>query len=212
MKKLMMVLCTGILLFCFLYQGSIAFFHKETSVKAKISAQDLGIQLNVHSDEKNAEQKENGYRFEAAMPGAQLDHHVWVENTKAHTVYVRVTVTKYWEDAQGNKLPDADASFISFLPQDPQNWIVIDDAQHSNHELLYYYYRLPMETGKQSSEFIQTIQISPQLSDQTYAQRSIHVTYEAEAIQAIDGEAAALSEWGIEVHLDKDGTLQSVSD
>lgn len=79
MKKIVMVLTAAVLLGFLVYQGSMAFFHAETQVGAKISAGSLGIDLIESTNETNAEKTENGYKFMSVLPGAEIKSSVHVE-------------------------------------------------------------------------------------------------------------------------------------
>ena len=212
MKKILMVAGTAVLLIFLVYQGSIAFFHAETQVGAKVSAGNLGIQLIENSDDKRAVKNGDEYQFLSVMPGDEIANTVHVENVKEHTLYVRVTATKYWEDKNGNKLPDADASLITLQTKDPANWIIKDDAANSNSEVVYFYYKLPMKSGTSTTNLMDAIQISTNLKDVNYSDYQVNLSFEAEAVQSISGTDAVLSEWGADMVLDKDGTIVSIDD
>lgn len=210
MKKLILVVIAGLMMGTLLYQGSMAFFHEETSVDTKISAKDLGISLIITSSDETLTRTQDGTVISSLMPGDVIDQKVAIENTKAHSLYVRVSVLKYWEDASGKKLPDADASLISLQSNGAQNWLMIDDAENSNSELVYFYYTKPMKHGDVSSALMEAIEVSSELKDQTYADYRMHISYDAEAIQAIAGSDAALSQWGVDLNILADGTISSV--
>lgn len=212
MKKIVMVTTAAVLLTLLVYQGSMAFFHAETQVGAKISAGSLGITLVENSNHANAVKTENGYEIASVMPGDEIDSTVHVENVKEHTLYVRVTATKYWEDANGNKLNDADASLIKLQTKDPSNWIIIDDAANSNSENVYFYYKLPMKAGETSTNLMDAVEISTDLKDQVYSDYRVNLSFEAEAVQSMSGTDAVLSEWGAEIEVDANGNIVSVDD
>lgn len=212
MKKIVMVTTAAVLLTLLVYQGSMAFFHAETQVGAKISAGSLGITLVENSNHANAVKTENGYEIASVMPGDEIDSTVHVENVKEHTLYVRVTATKYWEDANGNKLNDADASLIKLQTKNPANWIIIDDAANSNSENVYFYYKLPMKAGETSTNLMDAIEISTDLKDQVYSDYRVNLSFEAEAVQSMSGTDAVLSEWGAEIEVDANGNIVSVDD
>ena len=52
MKKIMLVVTTVVLLAIFVYEGSLAFFHAQTDISAKISAGNLGIELVQDMDKE----------------------------------------------------------------------------------------------------------------------------------------------------------------
>lgn len=204
---------TVALLFIFLvYQGSMAFFHAETEVGAKISAGKLGISLIENSTHENATKVDDGYRYTGIMPGAMINNTAYVENVKEKSLYVRVTAEKYWETKTGEKLADLDASLIELYTANSSDWIIIDDSQNSNSEVVYFYYKYPMAQGAKTTNLLDNIKISSDLSDKDYRNLQINVQLEADAIQTYAAEDAVLSEWGIELELDENGTIISIID
>lgn len=212
MKKIVMVTTAAFLLLFLVYQGSMAFFHAETQVGANISAGSLGIELVQDSQDEKAVKTEDGIQIASVMPGDEIDSSAYIKNVKDHTLYVRVTATKYWEDATGTKLPDADASLIALNTKDTKNWIIKDDAENSNSENVYFYYRLPIKANEISTNLMDAIKISSKLSDETYHDYRIVLTLEVDAVQSISGTDAVLSEWGADIELDADGNILSVDD
>lgn len=212
MKKILLVAGTGILFTLLVYQGSMAFFHAETNVGSEVSAGNLGINLVEQIDEKDTIKTNDGYQILASMPGDEIKNTVYVENKKDYALYARVTATKYWIDANGNKLNDADASLITLKTKDTSNWIIIDDAANSNSEVVYFYYRIPVDKNEITSNLVDSIQISNDIKNGEYEKYQIHLSYEAEAVQSIAGADAALSEWGVEFVIDKQGNILSVEE
>lgn len=212
MKKIMLVVGTAALLMILVYQGSMAFFHAETNLGAKVSAGNLGIELVEQITDKNVTKTEDGYQIGASMPGEKINNAVYVENKKDYSLYARVTATKYWVDESGKKLSDADASLITLHTKDPSNWIVIDDSANSNAEVVYFYYKLPINKGEKSTNLVDAIEISKNIKNGSYSTYQIHLSFEADAIQSIAGADAALSEWGVEFVLDDKGNLVSVDE
>lgn len=212
MKKIMLVVTAAALLTLLVYQGSMAFFHAETSVGSRVSAGNLGVELIEHVDEENATKSADGFQIRNAMPGAEINNTAYVQNKKDYPLYARVTATKYWVDENGKKLPDADAALITLVTKDPTNWIVIDDAASSNSEIMYFYYRLPIEKGQKSTNLMDAVRISKEIKNGEYTNYQIHLTFEADAVQSAAGAEAALSEWGVEFTIDSQGRITSVVD
>lgn len=65
-----------------------------------------------------------------------------VQNASDLPEYVRLTVRKYWTDADGNKMPELDPSLITLTWDDPESaahWVY--SAEESTDERLVFYYR-----------------------------------------------------------------------
>lgn len=212
MKKIIMMVTVAFLFIFLVYQGSMAFFHAETEVGAKISAGKLGINLIENSTHENATKIEGGYRYSKIMPGAMLDNTAYIENAKDNTLYVRVTAEKFWINKDGEKLSDLDASFIELYTKNPSDWIIIDDAENSNSEIMYFYYKYPIVSGEKTSNVLDSIQISSDLTDKDYRDLQIHLQLFADAVQSYAAQDAVLAEWGIEFELDENGTIISIDE
>lgn len=210
MKKLVGILVVGLLFVTLIAQGSVAYFHEETSFSNRISAGNLGIDLIEASDDENAVFKEHGYEFSQTMPGAKLDRRVWVENTKDKTLYVRVRVKRAWYNAQNEKQVDLDASLISIITEDTSNWIILDDGANSNQEELYFYYKKPLAKGEATDHIMDSFEISNQISNGEYQDVHAEIMFEADAIQENAAADAILNEWGMDVEIAADGTITEI--
>ena len=199
MKKIMLVVTTVVLLAIFVYEGSLAFFHAQTDISAKISAGNLGIELVQDMDKEKITKTENGFQIRSSMSGDEI-------KDRDHSLYTRVAVTKYWVNKDNEKMVDADASKIKLITEDTSKWIIIDDADNSNSEIVYFYYKLPLEKGGKTTNLVDEIK------NGEYADYRIHIAYDADAIQSIAGAEAALSEWGVELSVDEEGSITSVVD
>ena len=212
MKKIMLVVTTVVLLAIFVYEGSLAFFHAQTDISANISAGNLGIELVQDMDKEKITKTENGFQIRSSMSGDEIKDRVYVENKRDHSLYTRVAVTKYWVNKDNEKMVDADASKLKLITEDTSKWIIIDDADNSNSEIVYFYYKLPLEKGGKTTNLVDAIKISHEIKNGEYADYRIHIAYDADAIQSIAGAEAALSEWGVELSVDEEGSITSVVD
>lgn len=181
--------------------GSIAFFRTEKDAASPISSTNLGIEIM----EDNQVVQDGEFVLDKLTPGSTVDKELYVENVKESPSYIRVTLTKYWQDKDGNKLPEKMAEEIIVNVDEKENWI-IDDTSDSNGEVVYMYYRLPVESDEVTSNFLDSIQISKngQTLDNSYAGLSAVVDVEVDAIQKYAAKDAILAEWGLEVDFDGD--------
>ncbi len=215
MKKTALVITAGLLLVFLVYQGSMAFFHAQTEVGAKISTGKLGIDIVETSTNKWASKTVDGFEFNKVMPGSKIDSSAFIKNVEDMNLYVRVTATKYWTDKEGNKLPDADASLIHLNSSNADDWLIKDDGENSNNEILYFYYKKPLQPNQKTSDFMDSLNISSDLSDQTYGNYKVHLSLEADAVQSLDASEAVLSEWGLsdeEITFDENGNIVTVNE
>ena len=68
-----------VLLAIFVYEGSLAFFHAQTDISAKISAGNLGIELVQDMDKEKITKTENGFQIRSSMSGDEIKDRVYVE-------------------------------------------------------------------------------------------------------------------------------------
>ena len=209
MKKKLGLIGVAILLIALVYQGTMAIFQESTKVNTKLNAASLGVSI-VQNDDISKEANTH-ITFDNALPGAQIKHDLKVRNTKKEDVYVRVTMSKYWENQDGKKLVDADAKLIQLL-SGWNDWFVIDDSENSNNEVMYFYYKKPLSTNTMSTSFLEQIICSSELKDQSYAQYKIKVDVEVDAVQRVGAEDAILSEWGMFASFDDNGNMISIEE
>lgn len=181
--------------------GSIAFFRTEKDANSPISSTNLGIEImegpEILQDGKVILNK--------VSPGDEIRRPLYVENVKDSSSYIRVTLTKYWQDENGEKLPDKKAEEIIVNVSDEENWI-IDDKSDRNGEVIYMYYCLPIASNEITSNFIDSIQVSDTGAslDNSYAGLNLVVDVEVDAIQQYAAKDAILAEWGLDVEFNGD--------
>lgn len=180
--------------------GSIAFFRTEKDAKSPISSTNLGIEIM----ENNQAVQDGEFVLNNLTPGATIDKKLYVENVKDSSSYIRVTLTKFWQNENGEKLPDKMAEEIIVNVLD-DNWI-IDDTSDRNGEVVYMYYCLPVASDEKTTNFLDSIQISEdgKTLDNSYAGLSAVVDVEVDAIQQYAAKDAILAEWGLDVEFDGD--------
>ena len=139
-----------------------------------------------------------------------------VKNTGTINQYVRVSVYKYWLDADGNKMQNVSPDLID-LHLTENGWIV--DENSSTPERTVLYYSKLLNSGETSKAFADTLSIDPQVATkvtQTTATENgyttITTTYDydglqfcveasVDAVQEHNAEDAILSAWGRKVSI-----------
>lgn len=134
--------------------------------------------------------------------------------------YVRVTVTKYWVDENGNKIPDTNADLIK-LTCNSDDWttVQVDDNPfegRTKNERQVFYYKKPLEQGAHTSDLLQSLKLSAQ-ADNDYSGKRIYLEAKAEAVQYVPNEEelnerAILSAWGVKADVDNEsGAITSIT-
>lgn len=169
--------------------------------------------------------------------GKKYPEELYVVNTGAIDQYVRVTLYKYWLDAEGKKLPELSPGLIELhLINCGQegSWIVDEASATKERTVLYYRHVLKAagegvrEEETRSDPLCDYLRIDSSVADKVSQEvteeggyTTITTTYlydgaefrieaQVDAVQTHSAKDAIWSAWGREVEIDGDGTLISV--
>lgn len=187
--------------------GTMAYFRAESQSETVINAKKLDIALM-----ENTQRLTNNKQIvlQNLTPKSTIDKAMAVKNLEETGAYIKVTITKYWQNQEERKLPDKDASLIEIVPEVSEDWIIQEDEK--NHEELYLYYKKPLQQNESTSHFMNQILIDKTGNKMTnaYTNLQINIDIEVEAIQQYGAKDAMISEWGLAVEIDQDGLLTMV--
>lgn len=133
--------------------------------------------------------------------GKTYDDPLCVTNNGDINEYVRVTVTRYWTDKDGNEIPvtSLDPSLIELTFGSGWN---IDEAATTAERTVLYYPSL-LVVGDTTSPFVEDVKISNDVSkvigkggEYEYEGVSFHVKAVADAVQEHNGPEAMTGAWG----------------
>ena len=204
--------------------GSRAALTYSETYLTELSMQDIGVVLN-----ENDNPVENGGVLLNALLGSDKTFKVGKEYEEILTVtnsgtidqYVRVTLYKYWQDADGKRV-DLSPEYIK-LALGTDKWIV--DPAASTPERTVLYYTVPLEATKTTSNLLEAITVDNaiiKIVSQSEAKAGSYITVtntykydsvelglkaEVDAVQVHNAEDAILSAWGATVSIADDGTL-----
>lgn len=150
--------------------------------------------------------------------GRDYTEELSVANTGTIGTYVRVTVYRYWVDADGNKIMNIDPSAINLhlvnqAGQDGEQCWIEDTAAATRERTVLYYNRL-LPSGSATPVFSDTIRIDGDMASHIttrtdengvttseYEYNGCRFILEAtvDAVQDHNAEAAILSAWGMNV-------------
>ena len=126
--------------------------------------------------------------------GESYDEVLKVENDGGYDEYVRVTVTKYWVDENGNKVTSLDPDMIDLHFVEGE-WTVDPNAKTSERTVLYY--QSVVKPGETTSEFTDTIRIdSAVLNDPAYSGKEFRIKAVVDAVQTHNADQARIGAWG----------------
>ena len=135
------------------------------------------------------------------VPGKEYAEALSVKNDTDMGEYVRLTVRKYWETADGSKAPAIDPAFID-LGYDTENedWLLSKD-ECTDERLVFYYKHVLDPNASAASPAVRTITIDPSVIDLLGDDASVRVTLSAQvdSVQTSYAVDAAKSAWGVDV-------------
>ena len=161
------------------------------------------------------------------VPGEPYQEKISVANTGNIDTFVRVVITRYWTDADGNKTTELSPELIQLKLINRDKWIYDEASDHPDYspERMVLYYSEALSPKMKTEPLSDTLQIDPSIlndvviketkSDdgtwtRTYAYKydgySFHLEAEVNAVQTHNAVDAIKSAWGVDVTLSEDGT------
>lgn len=133
--------------------------------------------------------------------GKKYQEELTVSNDGAIDEFVRVTVYKYWVDAEGNpiKKTDLDPKLIE-LEFDTSKWTI--DTEASTEERTVLYYQGTLAAGDETAPLTKSIKISPvtlgKVATGKYSYEGVEFQLKAvvDAVQTHNGNDAMVGAWG----------------
>ena len=168
---------------------------------------------------------ENG---EKLALGKKYDDSITVTNSGSIDTFVRVIVTKSWQDREGNKDTSLDPDFIRLNFLTENGWQIDESASTPERTVLYYTNLLaPGEStpellgqdalsidsavgSKVTQTETQTDEGTVITTEYAYDGYSFHVEVEADAVQTHNAADAIKSAWGVDVNVSEDGNSISL--
>lgn len=149
-------------------------------------------------------------------PGFNYTDEFRVRNSGQISEFVRVVITKYWVDAQGNRRTDLNPAYI-ILEYDEDNWLL--DKDYTTDERIVLYYPKALKVGEETENFFKSISLDDEVRDKystlppeptddgyhlityvfTYNGAHIYLSIEADGVQTHNAKDAIRSAWGIEL-------------
>lgn len=203
---------------------TLAAFQTATSTTEQVTTTEIGIDIvQEQGSGENVKTVSGAEGFEGityrGMPGDIVDEKIYVKNTKSQACYVRVTINRFWLDAQGERdrsMP-GDDTYLNpreiDIMRDNDDWLVIDGDEEYG-EVLYCYYRRPLEVGENTANVMDQFSIlaeSASLNNNKYVGYGSQITFDADAIQTIAVQDAMLAEWGVKADIEN-GVINSVAE
>lgn len=157
--------------------------------------------------------------------GREYKEELSVRNTGSIDQYVRVRIFKSWMNEKGEKVTSLAPSLIE-LNMTNNGWIIDEEASTEERTVLYW--PQVLEVGESTPPLCDSIRISNSIMSKVtetrdtkdglttitttyhYDGMTFHVEAEVDAVQTHNAEAAIKSAWGVDVTVDRNGTLNLV--
>ncbi len=208
---------------------------------AQIEMQNIGVSLLENGDvvssqdftSKNQQEVTNGELLtgllgekEKFAPGKKYKEELSVQNSGNIDTFVRVILTKSWQDKEGNKNTTLSPDLIELNFLTANGWVVAD--QQTTDERTVLYYTKAVKAGDTTPALSDTLRINPSIASDvtkhvteseqgkiiTYTYKyngyTFHIDAEVDAVQTHNAKDAIKSAWGVDVNVSDDETTMSL--
>ena len=156
---------------------------------------------------------------EKFTPGKSYQEKLSVENSGNIDAFVRVIITKSWQDAGGNKATELDPELIQLELTEGSGWVRHDGEDYSPERMVFYYTEA-LAPGTVTGFLSDSIRIDPAIAkdvtvvtqddgttryEYTYNGYKFCLEAEVDAVQMHNAEDAIKSAWGVDVTVSDDG-------
>ena len=167
---------------------------------------------------------------ETFTPGKKYNEAISVKNSGTIDTFVRVIITKSWQDEKGNKNTNLSPDLIELNFLTDNGWQVA--AAQSTTERTVLYYTKALKAGKPTPALSDTLRINPSIASDvtkpvpesekesekgktiTYTYKyngyTFHIDAEVDAVQTHNAKDAIKSAWGVDVNVSDDETTMSL--
>ena len=159
---------------------------------------------------------------ETFTPGKKYNEAISVKNSGTIDTFVRVIITKSWQDEKGNKNTNLSPDLIELNFLTDNGWQVA--KAQSTRERTVLYYTKAVAAGDSTPALSDTIRINPSIAKDvtkhvdgntiTYTYKydgyTFHLDAEVDAVQTHNAKDAIKSAWGVDVNVSDDETTMSL--
>ena len=171
---------------------------------------------------------------ETFTPGKKYNEAISVKNSGTIDTFVRVIITKSWQDEQGNKNTNLSPDLIELNFLTDNGWEIAKDQSYQSEQSDQYkertvlYYTKALKAGKPTPALSDTLRINPSIASDvtkpvpesekgktiTYTYKyngyTFHIDAEVDAVQTHNAKDAIKSAWGVDVNVSDDETTMSL--
>ena len=163
-------------------------------------------------------------------PGKKYNEAISVKNSGTIDTFVRVIITKSWQDEKGNKNTNLSPDLIELNFLTDNGWEIAKDQSYQSEQSDQYkertvlYYTKALKAGKPTPALSDTLRINPSIASDvtkvpkgktiTYTYKyngyTFHIDAEVDAVQTHNAKDAIKSAWGVDVNVSDDETTLSL--
>ena len=159
---------------------------------------------------------------ETFTPGKKYNEAISVKNSGTIDTFVRVIITKSWQDEEGKKNTELSPELIELNFLTDNGWLVADAQSTKERTVLYY--TKAVAAGDTTPALSDTLRINPSIASDvtkvpkdktiTYTYKyngyTFHIDAEVDAVQTHNAKDAIKSAWGVDVNVSDDETTMSL--
>ena len=159
---------------------------------------------------------------ETFTPGKKYNEAISVKNSGTIDTFVRVIITKSWQDEEGKKNTTLSPDLIELNFLTDNGWQIAKDQSNTERTVLYY--TKAVAAGDSTPALSDTIRIKPSIAKDvtkhvdgntiTYTYKyngyTFHIDAEVDAVQTHNAKDAIKSAWGVDVNVSDDETTMSL--
>ena len=159
---------------------------------------------------------------EKFTPGKRYNEAISVKNSGNIDTFVRVILTRSWQDAEGKKNTSLSPDLIELNYLTDNGWVIAENQSTPERTVLYYTKALPV--GETTPALSDTIRVNESIAQDVtkqvdgntirytykYDGYSFHVDAEVDAVQTHNAQEAIKSAWGVDVSVNDDETVMSL--
>jgi len=165
-------------------------------------------------------------------PGKKYNEAISVKNSGTIDTFVRVIITKSWQDKEGKKNTELSPDLIELNFLTDNGWEIAKDQSYQSEQSDQYkertvlYYTKALKAGKPTPALSDTLRINPSIASDvkqnvsedgktiTYTYKyngyTFHIDAEVDAVQTHNAKDAIKSAWGVDINVSDDETTMSL--
>lgn len=150
--------------------------------------------------------------------GKKYDEEISVYNSGNIDEFVRIIITKTWQNANGEKITDLSPEIIELNILENNGWVIAEDQ--STKERIVGYYTKSLSVGESTENILDNLRVNESINNEykiinnngniiienAYDGYRFQIGLEVDAVQTHNAKDAIKSAWGVDVDVNSDET------